>query len=190
MIKEYIKITLGNLRHRNLRSWLTIIGIIIGIAAVVSFLTLNQSVLKGVEEQFETLGVSDIRITPAELAGPPNENRVLDAEIVKEVEKFSTVEYVDPVAIDVAEVEFSNDIRFLAITGTRITSGEERLADLSVEIESGSFLKPQDKYAATIGINIAEVAFIKKSKSRRHIRNNEPIIYSGGYFSAKRQRCR
>ncbi|MBI2656603.1 ABC transporter permease, partial [Candidatus Woesearchaeota archaeon] len=42
MIKDYIMVGISNLFHRKLRSWLTMIGIFIGIAAVVALISLGQ----------------------------------------------------------------------------------------------------------------------------------------------------
>ena len=41
MIKDYFLLAFNNLRSRGLRSWLTILGIFIGIAAVVSLISLG-----------------------------------------------------------------------------------------------------------------------------------------------------
>ena len=35
MVWDHLKISVGNILHKGLRSWLTMIGIFIGIAAVV-----------------------------------------------------------------------------------------------------------------------------------------------------------
>lgn len=42
MIKDYLFFALDNIRYRQLRSWLTMIGIFIGIAAVVSLIGLGE----------------------------------------------------------------------------------------------------------------------------------------------------
>jgi len=41
MIKDYFKIATGGFIHRKKRTWLTLLGIIIGIASVVSLLSLG-----------------------------------------------------------------------------------------------------------------------------------------------------
>ncbi len=40
MIKDYFSLAFGNIRTKGLRSWLTILGVFIGIAAVVSLIPL------------------------------------------------------------------------------------------------------------------------------------------------------
>ena len=42
MILDYLGLIYSGLRNRKLRSWLTMLGIFIGIAAVVSLVSLGQ----------------------------------------------------------------------------------------------------------------------------------------------------
>ena len=50
--------------HSKLRSWLTIIGIIIGIAAVVSIISVSQGAKISLENQLNNLGTNIITISP------------------------------------------------------------------------------------------------------------------------------
>ena len=56
MIKDYFKIPAKEIRRRKLRSWLTLIGIFIGIAAIISLITLGQGLENAIEKQFSSLG--------------------------------------------------------------------------------------------------------------------------------------
>ena len=54
----------NNLRSRKLRSWLTMIGIFIGIAAVVSLFSLGEGLQNAISSEFEELGTDKIFILP------------------------------------------------------------------------------------------------------------------------------
>lgn len=56
MIADYFKLAINGIMHRKLRSWLTMIGIFIGIIAVVSLISLGQGLQKLIDEQFEAAG--------------------------------------------------------------------------------------------------------------------------------------
>jgi putative ABC transport system permease protein len=56
MIKEYFKIAIQSLTRRKLRSWLTLIGIFIGIAAVVALISLGQGMEKAIIGEFQKIG--------------------------------------------------------------------------------------------------------------------------------------
>jgi putative ABC transport system permease protein len=70
MIFDFLQLSVNNLRRRKLRSWLTMLGIFIGIAAVVSLISLGQGLQNAINEQFEQFGVDKIIIQSKSL-GPP-----------------------------------------------------------------------------------------------------------------------
>ena len=51
MIEDYFKLAIDGIRNRGLRSWLTMVGIFIGIIAVVSLVSLGQGLQKVIDEQ-------------------------------------------------------------------------------------------------------------------------------------------
>ena len=59
---DYVKLGIKNLQKRQLRSWLTMIGIFIGIATVVSLIALGQGLKDAVSAQFSTLGTDRLII--------------------------------------------------------------------------------------------------------------------------------
>ena len=67
---DFLQLSVNNLRRRKLRSWLTMIGIFIGIAAVVALISLGQGLQGYISEQFEMLGADKIIIMPKGM-GPP-----------------------------------------------------------------------------------------------------------------------
>ncbi len=70
MFEDFFLLSFNNLRRRKLRSWLTIIGIFIGIAAIVGLISIGQGLENVINEQFEQLGKDKIIIMPKVL-GPP-----------------------------------------------------------------------------------------------------------------------
>ncbi|MDD2913325.1 MAG: ABC transporter permease [Candidatus Pacebacteria bacterium] len=68
MIKEYFKIAIRNLRTRQLRSWLTILGIVIGIFLVVSLLSLSTGVEEAIMKQLRMMGSELIMVFPGDVS--------------------------------------------------------------------------------------------------------------------------
>ena len=56
MITDHIKISWKEIKRRKLRSFLTLIGIIIGMTAVSSLITLGQGLENAISGQFDSLG--------------------------------------------------------------------------------------------------------------------------------------
>ena len=69
-VREYFKIALRNLRTRSLRSWLTILGIVIGVFLIISLLSLSEGIKATITQQLRALGGEMIFIMPGDLSNP------------------------------------------------------------------------------------------------------------------------
>jgi len=67
MLKEYFKIAIKNLRTRPLRSWLTILGIVIGVFLIMSLLSLSQGLKNTVLKQLRAIGTDIVMIMPGNI---------------------------------------------------------------------------------------------------------------------------
>ena len=71
---ESIRIAMRALAANKLRSILTMLGIIIGVGAVIALMSIGRGVEKYVTDQFAGLGSNLLFITPGQIAdGPPRE---------------------------------------------------------------------------------------------------------------------
>jgi len=68
MIEEYFKIAVKNLRTRPLRSWLTILGIVIGVFLIMSLLSLSEGLKDTVLKQLRSIGKDIVLIIPGNLS--------------------------------------------------------------------------------------------------------------------------
>jgi len=77
MIQDAFILSAKNLRHRGLRSWLTLLGIFIGVAAVVSLISLGNGLQTAVSSQFGISSTDLLTIQAGGLsAGPPGSGAV------------------------------------------------------------------------------------------------------------------
>ncbi|MEW6216205.1 MAG: ABC transporter permease [Candidatus Bipolaricaulota bacterium] len=60
-----VKLAIGSIRSRRTRSWLTVIGVLIGVTAVVSLLSIGTGVERAVLQQFTDIGYDIIVIAPS-----------------------------------------------------------------------------------------------------------------------------
>ncbi len=64
MTLDILRLSLRNIRHRGLRSWLTVIGILIGTAAVVALISVGQGLQRAITSQVERIvGYNTILVT-------------------------------------------------------------------------------------------------------------------------------
>ncbi len=64
MLRDNLRLAVHNILHRRLRSWLTVLGIVVGVAAVVALISIGDGMKEAVREQFETVGYNTILLFP------------------------------------------------------------------------------------------------------------------------------
>ena len=73
----YLRMGLNMLVHSKLRSWLTIIGIVIGVGSVIGIVSLGDSMQANVQSKLAEMDLTKISITPgyskasSNMPGPP-----------------------------------------------------------------------------------------------------------------------
>ena len=81
---------LSNIRHNKLRSFLTMLGIMIGVAAVIGLVTIVQSATTSIMDQFSGLGAGTLTITAN---GTSLKQGLSDSDL----EKLSAIDGIDAV---------------------------------------------------------------------------------------------
>lgn len=67
MKKVYFKMAFRNLKGRPLRSWLTILGIVIGVFLVVSLLSLSEGLKGSIMQELKTMGGDIVMVMPGDM---------------------------------------------------------------------------------------------------------------------------
>jgi len=100
-ITEYFKIAIRNLRTRRLRSWLTILGVMIGVFLIVSLLSLSEGIKTAILSQLRMMGKDLVMIMPGGDVGNLLTTMLGGAELsdenIKAVKKTKGVEFVVPI---------------------------------------------------------------------------------------------
>ncbi len=164
MIKDYFKLAYRSARQRKLRSILTMIGIFIGIAAVVALISLSQGLKNAVAEQFVKLGADKLIVQAAGGGfGPPGTGvSVYLTEKDKEIiSKTKGVDIAVGRLIRTVKGEFRNDQKY-AYAVSLPKDQDERNLVIEVndyQIDQGSLLESSSEYQAVIGYNLQKDFF-------------------------------
>ena len=91
MLKESLRMSISNILGNKMRSFLTILGIIIGVMAIIALITVMESATSEVTAQFESLGTGKLTV---QAPGTPlkrglNENDLQAIAALPEVEGIS-----------------------------------------------------------------------------------------------------
>ncbi|HUV81138.1 MAG TPA: ABC transporter permease [Patescibacteria group bacterium] len=117
-IKECFQLALRNLKSRPFRSWLTIIGIIIGVFLIISLISLSEGLKDTIMMQLRMMGSDLIIVMPGEMADifmAMIGGMELSDEDIRTIERTRGVEtvVVYPYASEVARHEGIAKITFL-----------------------------------------------------------------------------
>jgi putative ABC transport system permease protein len=127
MLLDYIKLAFKSLANRRTRTYLTMIGIFIGIAAVVSLIGLGEGLRTAITSQFGFLG-TDVLSVQAKGGGfgPPGQGipNPLREDLIQDIERIGNVDYSFARYLESARFEF-NDIQEIEIVAS-IPGGDER----------------------------------------------------------------
>ncbi len=143
------KLVYRNLKDRRLRTFLTMIGIFIGIAAVVSLISLGQGLEQAIRDEFIGLGGNTITIQPkGQGFGPPGTlaaSKLTDDDL-ETVQRVRDVQSAFGRLIKPVTVQF-NDETETVFTATLPEDTEDRaflFEARSIEPAQGRLLEPDD----------------------------------------------
>lgn len=174
MLADYFKISLRNLRKRKIRSFLTILGIVIGIVSVVGLISIGQGMQQAINEEFKTVGQDRIIIKPggegftgstpvtAEFSTEKLYDHDLDV-----IQNSKGVYKAIGVIIDTGDIEFDNTIKYNNVFGVPTDSYSTsfiKTVDFFI-IEDGREFEQGDKYKAIVGYRTAKELFDKEIRT-------------------------
>src|SRR3989344_2491436 len=111
-LRDYLKFAIGTLSHRRMRSWLTMIGIFIGIAALVALISLGEGLRGAILGQFGFLGpdVLAVQASGIAFAGPPGQGAVdpLTDDLAEKIQRVPGVEMAINRYIETGTMEFND----------------------------------------------------------------------------------
>ncbi len=158
MITDYFTYAIGNLLHRRLRSWLTVLGITIGVAAVVALVSLGQGLSTELNKQFEKMGGDKLMIQGRGFAAPgtslPFNLSDSDVSFVRRINGIS-----EAVGFRFNSVKIEKDDQFKYVFVLAMPTGQERFfvrESFQLEIIEGRELRQGDKMKVILGYNYGQ----------------------------------
>lgn len=191
MFREITSMAVYNLSHRKLRSFLTLLGIVIGVAAVVGTMLIGSSLQERVIGQLNKFMADVVTVIPGKISfsqgpslGSSGQSIILTDRDDKEVSKVDGVGLTSGYIAGQLRVEYNNESGKITINGIKDVKSWEKIEADTIGLEDGRFLTDQDKYSAIIGNSVAHEMFSKNITLKKTININGVDFKVVGIFNA------
>lgn len=159
MIKDFFALAVRNLLHRKRRSWLTVIGVFIGIAAVVSLVSLGQGLEDSVEKEFESIGSNKLFINPGgdQTQGNTPSGSTLTDEDLQAIKKVKSVDAAGGALFKTAQINYDGNKEFVVVLGVPMGEAKQIVeTSWAMEVGEGRELRSTDTSSIVIGSAISD----------------------------------
>ena len=186
LFRESFQMALTSLYANKMRSLLTMLGIIIGVAAVIALVSVGMGVRSNVTSSIASLGSNMLIVSPGSsnrggvrgAAGSMQTLKYDDAEAIKN--KIKNIDYVSPSVSSSYQIVYGNNNWKTTVQGVT----PEFMSIRSLSVSNGSFVSVNDmnkrSRVAVIGTTVAANLFAKENPVGKNIRiNNQPYKVIG-----------
>jgi putative ABC transport system permease protein len=163
MNKDYFTLAFRNLRKRKLRSWLTVLGIMISIATIFMLISLSVGLREAINEQFQTLGTDKFFIMPKGQLGAPGTGGAVEltTDDADAISKLPGVKDYTYVIAGNGKVEFNNRIRYFPIYGIPTERMKLFTESTNMDMLSGRVLEKGKRGEVMLGYDFSGNLFGK-----------------------------
>jgi len=182
MFGEYLKIAARNLRRRRLRSWLTMIGIVLSVATIFLLISLSIGLETSIQEEFRKMGTDKFFVQPRGQLGPPGTGgaATLTSEDVDAIKKVKGVKQVSAMVVANAEIVFNDETRYAFATGMDPEGVDLFFESGSYEMDEGKLLSAKDIGKVMLGSQYKYNQFFSKP-----VRIGNKVEINGQEFKVK-----
>jgi putative ABC transport system permease protein len=186
MFRDHVKLAIKNLRHRMSRSFLTLLGIAIGIMAIISLMALGEGMQQAVTGELSSL--SDVIIVSIGGGGfssfggggSTSTGEYFTQRDITDVERVQGVKEISNQLSGSALAEYNGKTTIVSLTGMEV--GVMKLQYASQNLDAGGFLNEGDQNKIMIGYAIAHDTFDADISVGGRIKINGEKFFVSGIF--------
>lgn len=160
---EMLKYAIRNIRYTRIRSWLTMVGIFIGIMAIIVLIGLANGLKNEINSELEKMGPNTIMIIPVDVSSAGimySQTAAFQATSGKlfkkdyeKIKKIPGIEYISKVVYGQANVEYKEQDAAISVYGVEPEVFKQTVGTL--EIEKGKFLEENEYGVVVVGQDVA-----------------------------------
>jgi len=164
ILEESLEIAIDTFKHRKISSFLTVLGIVIGIAAIISLISMGTGLERSLSEQLEAMGSDKILVMPGDeqglsLAAFTGESLVdHDVEIIEDI---SGVKMAAGLLFKTLPVRYKDEVISTYVSGATEEAYNKLFLEMKIfEINEGRSINEGEKSGVVaIGSRIVDDIF-------------------------------
>ncbi len=172
-----IKMAFASLRSSKLRTALTMLGIIIGVVSVVTFISFGEGLKNQVTDEIRQFGDDFLQVAPGKLVTRDDEGNIEDFDFaalfgatpfnekdLKDIQELENVAAASGIMLVSGKTSANDKV---ATTSSTIATTPDMLTILNQEVEDGSFLDDdiQNDFVVVLGRKVATDLFGETSSA-------------------------
>jgi len=182
LIDDTVLQAVKNLRREGLRTFLTLIGVVIGIAAIVALVSIGLGFSVAVENQLQSLGSNVIFVIPQGYGA----SRVqLTNNDLSQIENLSGVEKAVPIYSTNATIVFNGEKVNVSISATNPKDASLFESTNYFNIDEGRQLQKNESTGVLIGSRVAKEYFSKEINLKKQLQINDETYKVVGILKAQ-----
>ena len=170
-LRKSLKLAINILLHSKLRSWLTILGIVIGVAAIVSIVSIGEGAQASVNSRLSGLGADIITVSPrferafggfgggregGQTAATTRESKNLTNQDIQVIKSVPDVAFVTGIISGRVDTTYLAQTASLSVQGVDPSTWKDIT---TVTIDTGRLLNAGDTNVVVIGSRVASSTF-------------------------------
>ena len=178
-LQKSFQLALNILIHAKLRSWLTILGIVIGVAAIVAIVSIGEGAQANVQARLGGLGADQVTVSPGfnrgqgffggggeRGGGSASTGKNLTANDIQVIKSVEGVLFVDGTVSGRADISYLTETASVSVEGVDPFPWTSML---TTELGSGRLLESGDANVVVLGNSVATRTFTQSIPVNRMI---------------------
>jgi putative ABC transport system permease protein len=166
-LHEMVVYALRSLQNRSLRSWLTILGIIIGITSMVMLVGMVQGLKDDVENQLKLFGPNTIIIIPTDvnkvatsggLSMAPSSGKLYETDYER-VKRVASIDTISKVIMGRMNAQYKDSSISTSVYG--VEADNYQSSSQTIQVDTGRFLTSAERGSIVLGADVAQTGFKK-----------------------------
>ena len=188
MLTDNFKIAFNNIKERKSRVFLTLLGIAIGIMAIVSLMSIGEGMQQAVTGELKSLS-DTIIVTTGDITANPmgggfseGDGEYFSERDLDDIGRVAGIESIDPVLFGGAIIKYNGETKVISLLGLDVERMSEIFGIEFLGLDSGEFIRQGEQNKCVIGYNIAHEYFDNEIYVGSKIELNDKNFFVSGIY--------